>query len=224
MIAYTLARITAPLAFATRARTARHLFVFALAEHESMLELRAAAALCPSPERRALYLRHALDEERHATTFSIHSSELRRTLGKPGFGSPRTDCESLYERLGEEGFLAFVQRGEQRGREQFEAYARFFERRGDDKLRAMFTALIGDEKGHESYTRRLLVEVAGGEKRARRALRRIAAREALRRWRRAGQGLARLVYAVGMLVLYASLLPFALLVRAMRPTHKGWRT
>ncbi|MDB4992929.1 MAG: hypothetical protein JWM74_361, partial [Myxococcaceae bacterium] len=81
--AYVLATVTAPIAFATRARTARQLFDFALAEHESMLELRAAAARSPSPERRALYLRHALDEERHATAFSRHSAEIRRALGLP---------------------------------------------------------------------------------------------------------------------------------------------
>jgi rubrerythrin len=223
MLAYFLARLTAPIAFATRARTARHLFAFALAEHESMLELRAAAALSASPERRALYLRHALDEDRHATTFAAHSGELRRALGKPAYGHPRTDCESLYERLGEEGFLAFVHRGEQRGRAQFQAYVKFFAARGDDKLRALFTALIPDEQGHESYTHRLLVEVSGGERQARRALRKMAVREAFRRWRRAGQGIARIVYAVGMLVLYATLLPFAFIVRWARPTQKGWR-
>ena len=223
MLAFTLARLTAPLAFATRTRTARHLFSFALTEHESMLELRAAAALCASPERAGLYLIHAIEEARHATTFAAHSAELRRALGKPAYGHPRTDSESLFERLGEEGFLAFVHRGELRGRAQFQAYSSFFEARGNVKLRAMFNAIIVDELNHESYTRRLLVEVSGGEKPALRALRRMALREAVRRWRRAGQGLARLVYAIGMLALYATLLPFALVVRLARPAHKGWR-
>ena len=157
MLIGLLARVTAPLAFATRARTARQLFRFALAEQESMLELRAAAALCPSAERRALYLRHALDEERHATAFARHAAEIRRSLGLAPWGHPRTDCEALYERLGEPAFLAFVHRGEHRGRVQFQAYAAHFARRGDTKLRALFTALVGDEMQHESYTRELLV-------------------------------------------------------------------
>ena len=224
MLTTVLARLTAPIAFATRARTARQLFRFALAEQESMLELRAAAALCPSPERRAMYLRHALDEERHATAFARHAAEIRRALGRPGWGHPRTDCEALYERLGESAFLAFVHRGEHHGRVQFEAYEAHFKARGDTKLRALFTALIGDEKQHESYTRELLVTCAGGEGPARSALRKIALWEGFRVWRRSGQGLAALVYGACMLVLYVSLLPFALMVRFMRPARSGWRS
>ncbi len=222
-LAYLLGRLTAPIAFATRARTARHLFRFALAEHESMLELRAAAARTPSPSRRALYLRHALDEERHATAFSLHSAEIRRTMGLSSYGPPRTGCEALFERLGEQAFLAFVHLGEQRGRAQFEAYIAFFEGRGNDKLRALFAALVGDERQHESYTRALLLEQAGSEGGARSSLRRMAFWEGLSRWRRAGQGLTRFVYAASMLLLYLSLMPFALVVRLSRPA-RGWRT
>ncbi len=224
MLTSLLARATAPIAFATRARTARQLFRFALAEQESMLELRAAAALCPSPERRALYLRHALDEERHATAFARHAAEIRRSLGRPPWGHPRTACEALYERLGEAAFLAFVHRGEHRGRVQFQAYEAYFGARGDTKLRALFTALIGDEEHHESYTRGLLVTCAGGERSARSALRKIALWEGFRAWRRSGQGLASLVYGACMLLLYVSLLPFAMLVRFMKPVRGGWRT
>jgi rubrerythrin len=219
-----LARVTAPFAFLTRRRTAKQLFRFALAEQESMLELRAAAARCPNPERRAMYLRHALDEERHATAFAAHAGEIRRSLGLPAWGHPRTDCEGLYDRLGEEGFLAFVHRGEHRGRVQFEAYMDYFERRGDVKLRALFNALIGDERGHESYTRELLVSCAGGERPARRLLWKMAFWEGFRVWRRAGQGLAQLVYGVSMTVLYVTLLPFAIVLRLTRPAERGgWR-
>lgn len=170
-----------------------------------------------------MYLRHALDEERHATAFARHAAEIRRAIGRPAWGHPRTDCEALYERLGEPGFLAFVHRGEHRGRIQFETYEAYFAARGDTKLRALFTALIGDEKQHESYTRDLLVTCAGGEGPARRALRKVALWEGFRVWRRSGQGLAGLLYGASMLVLYATLLPFALLVRFLRPARGGWR-
>ena len=216
-----LARLTAPLAFATRARTAKQLFAFALAEQESMLELRAAAAHCTSPERSALYLRHALDEERHATMFAAHAAEIRRSLGRPPWGHPRTGCERLFERLGEAGFLAFVHRGEARGRAQFEVYERFFARRADDKLRALFAALIGDERGHETYTRALLVEQAGPAGAAR-ALAKVALREAFRGWRRAGEGIGTLFYGASMTVLFVCLAPFALFVRYRKPAHGGW--
>jgi len=217
-----LARAMAPLAFATRRRTAKQLFRFALAEQESMLELRAAAARCPSPERRAQYLRHALDEERHATMFAAHAADIRRSLGLPSWGHPRSDCEILYDRLGEAGFLAFVHRGEHRGRVQFEAYAKHFAARGDDKLRALFVALIPDEIGHESYTGDLLKELAG-EPKARSLLRRMGMWEAFRMWRRAGQSLAQLVYTLSMMLLYVTLLPFVVMLKLARPDKRGWR-
>ena len=217
-----LARMTAPIAFYSRARTAKQLFTFALAEQESMLELRAAAALCPVPARKALYLRHALDEERHATIFAAHAAEIRRAIGKPPWGHPRTSCESLYARLGEIGFLAFVHRGEMRGRSQFEVYEKYFEGRGDDKLRAMFAALIGDEKGHESYTGALLLEEAGPSG-ARKAMAKVVLWEAFRGWRRAGQGIAKWVYAASMTVLFTTLAPFALFVRLVKPARGGWK-
>jgi hypothetical protein len=188
-----------------------------------MLELRAAAARSTSPERRALYLIHALDEERHATAFHRHASEIRRSLGLPLLGHPRTGCDVLFERLGEAGFLAFVHRGEHKGRVQFEAYADFFARRGDNRLRALFVALIDDEKRHERYTRELLVGCAGGERQARRLLTGAALSDGLRTWRRGGQDLAELVYAACMFVLYATLLPFAVVLRLSRPERRGWR-
>lgn len=221
-LARLLARITAPLAFATRARTARHLFGFALAEHESMLELRAAAALAASAERSALYLRHALDEERHATAFARHAQEICRAIDLPAFGHPRTGTASLFERLGEVRFLAFVHLGEERGRSQFQAYQAFFAARGDDKLRALFAALIGDEREHERYTRELLGEQVG-EDSARRVLRRVAALEALRRFHRAGRSLTTSLYRLAMTLLYLMLWPLALVVRVARPKRIGWR-
>src|SRR5262245_53444391 len=188
-----------------------------------MLDLRAAASQTPSPARRALYLRHALDEARHATMFGRRSAELRRARGQPSFGAPRADTERLFERLGEIGFLAFVHRGERRGRAQFEAYRAFFDRRGDHKTRAMFEAILADERRHESYTLEVLRELAGGDGAASAALRRAAIWEAWRTWRRAGRFVAQGIYGVTMVVLYVSLAPFALLLGAIRRPRRGWR-
>src|SRR5262245_62042010 len=123
------ARLTSPLVWRLPGHDAKKLFGFARAEHGSMIDLRAAAALTESVTRRALYLRHAMDESRHATMFSRRSAELRRMRGQPAFGAPSADTERLFERLGEVGFLAFVHRGERRGRAQFEAYRDYFARR-----------------------------------------------------------------------------------------------
>lgn len=217
-----VARLFGPLVVRIPGRSARMLLGFARAELGSMLDLRAAAEASPSEARRALYLKHALDEERHARMLHQRGAELARARGEPPPSPPRADTEELFERLGEVAFLAFVHRGERRGRMQFEVHRDAFGRRGDDKTRAVFEALIADELRHEAYTRELLVELAGGEAAARAALRRAAAWEAWRIWRRAGRALAEVVYTVLMTVLFVALLPWSLLVRAVRPVRAGW--
>lgn len=226
MIAPLLSRLVGPWAFATPARRAGKLYGFALAEQESMFELREAAALSTDPARRALYLRHALDESRHATMFWRRSAELWREAGGEAPPPLRPSSERLFERLGEEGFLAFVHRGERRGRGQFEAWRDVLSRPGGDaKTAALFEAIVVDERRHESYTGELLEAVAGGGRAARKALRRAALFEAWRGWRRAGRALALVAYAASMLVLYALVTPLALAVRARAAREpRGWRS
>src|SRR5215831_6419583 len=165
-----LAKVVNPVVWRIPGHGARKLYSFSLAEHGSMLDLKAAARLTASPERSAAYVRHLLDETRHARMFATRSAELRAAEGKASFGFPSADIENLFERLGEVRFLAFVHRGECRGRQQFETYSDWFARRGDVKTRAMFDAIVRDETRHETYTRELLVELAGGEGAARREL------------------------------------------------------
>jgi rubrerythrin len=220
-----LARATSPFVFALPRSSARKLAEFAEAEHGSMIELRQAAAREKTPRVRALFLRHALDESRHARMFARASAELRARAGKPPLPAPRGGDVGLHERLGPVGFLAFVHRAERKGRAQFEAYRDFFLRRGEARLAAMFEAILTDERRHEAYSRELLVERAGGEAAARRALRRAAAFDAWNAWRRAGRALGQRVYVVLMLVLFAAILPLALLVRAFARAPRGsWRT
>lgn len=202
-----LVRVVTPVVWRIPGHGARKLQGFARAEQASRIDLLQAADLSTSPVRRALYLRHALDETRHARLLSGRSAELRREAGRAPYGRPVADTEELFERLGEIGFLAFVHRGEGRGRRQFEIYERHFARRGDRRTAALFRAILVDERRHEDYTRRLLVEVAGGERAARRALRRAGLWEAWRRWRRAGRALAGLTYGAAMTALYLVVVP-----------------
>ncbi len=218
-----VARLLSPLVWRIPGHDARKLFGFALAEHGSVIDLAAAARGTPSPARRARYLRHLLDETRHAEVFSRRSAELRAGRGRASFGEPRADTEALFERLGEVGFLAFVHRGERRGRAQFAVYRDWFARRGDERTRAMFDAILDDERRHEAYTRELLVELTGGEAAAGRALRQAARWSAWRAWRRAGRFVAERAYFVAMVALYLTLAPFALLLRLARPARTGWR-
>lgn len=216
------ARLLDPIVWRLPGRPARKLFAFALAEDGSCRDLWRAAALTPSEERAALYLAHADDEARHARMFAGRSEKLRLAQGKAPFGSPRADIEHLFERLGEEGFLAFVHYGEKRARAQLEAHRDFLDRAKDHKTRDLIDAILVDERRHEAYTWEQLVLVAGGEREARAALRRAARWALWRAWRRAGRSIAGAVYAALMAILYVLSVPFALLVMLLRPARPGW--
>jgi len=216
------AALLAPIAWRVPGHAARMLHGFARAEQSSMIDLLAAANLTTSPERCALYLRHALDEGRHASMFAHRSAELRRARGRPSLGPVTPDTEHLFERLGEARFLAFVHLGEARGRAQFEAHVRTCSARGDERSAALLEAIAADEARHERYTGELLAELTGGATAARRAVRRARMWEAWRQWRRAGRWISARVYAALMLVLFIAVAPLSLLVRVVRPARGGW--
>ena len=218
-------RLVTPIVWRVPGHGARKLYGFARAEQGSRIDLLQAAHRTTSAARRVLYLRHALDETRHAAMFWRRSTDLRTAAGRAPFPPPVADTERLFERLGELGFLAFVHRGERRGRQQFERYAEHFGARGDARTRALFEAILTDEHRHESYTRGLLVELAGGERAARAALRRATLWEAWRTWRRAGRTLATLVYTVAMIGIYvvAGLVAVTASVATRRNQRVGWK-
>lgn len=217
-----VARIVNPVVWRMPGHGARKLYSFSLAEHGSMLDLKAAARLTPSAARSAAYVLHLLDETRHARMFSARSAELRRAEGKPSLGFPNADTEALFERLGEVRFLAFVHRGECRGRQQFETYRDWFARNGDVKTRALFDAIVKDELRHETYTRELLVELAGGEAGARRELAKAALWEAWRTWRRFGRFFAERLYFVVMVAIYSMVGLFTAIGVRLSPKRTGW--
>jgi hypothetical protein len=188
-----------------------------------MVDLMAAANLTSSPERRALYVRHALDEARHAGMFAHRAAELCRARGRAPLGPVVADTEQLFERLGEVGFLAFVHLGESRALAQLAVHVATCRKVGDTRSAALIEAIAADEARHAAYTGDLLVALTGGEREARRAVRRAMAWEAFRLWRRAGRAIAVRVYAVAMLVVFAACAPLSLLVRRVRPARAGWR-
>lgn len=193
-------------------RTWRRLYSFALAEAESALELRCAAALTPDPALAAKFLRHAEDEERHARIL-VRRAELAR--GSEPLSPPRPSHEHLYRELGEEGFLAFVLRGETRGRRQFEAHVRHFESR-DAALARALSSILEDERRHESYTRALVMEPSAQNQGARQRAR---WRDRLYRWRSLGSAFSAPLFVLTMGLLYVLTSPLALLSRP----KSGWR-
>lgn len=213
-----LVRLATPVVWRVPGHGARKLYGFARAEQGSRIDLLQAAHRTPSLARRALYLRHALDETRHAQMFWRRANELRGEAYPP----PVADTEDLFARLGEARFLAFVHRGEQRGRQQFELYAKHFGARGDDKTRALFDAILRDEHRHEGYTRALLVELVG-ERAARRELRRAALWAAWRMWRRMGRALSAAIYTLAMIAVYLVAGPIAWLGSVLARRRTGWR-
>ncbi len=208
----TLARLATPIVWRIPGHDARKLRAFARAERASMFDLQRAAERTNDPRRRALYLRHAIDEARHARVFAQAADELRARRGLASFGPLHADADDLHERLGEIGFLAFVHRGERRGVAQFERYHAHFQAQGDTRLAAIFAGILVDERRHAAYTRALLVRLAGASG-ARRALRRAALWEAWRGWRRVGRAMVEPLWAVLSALLFALLLPLALFVR-----------
>lgn len=216
-----LVRLVTPLVWRLPGHAARKLHGFARAEKGSRIDLLQAAHHTESLERRALYLRHALDETRHARMFWRRANELCRKKPLP---PPSADTEELFARLGELRFLAFVHRGELRGKQQFELYARHFAARRDARTEAMFKAILADEERHQRYTRELLVELAGSERRARAELRRAALWEAWRTWRRAGRALAAALFAGAMTAIYLVCGPVAAIgSRLSRRRRRGVR-
>ena len=221
MIRPALARLAGRWVWGRPRRAAALLESFELAEASSMLDLLAAARLTPSAERRALYLRHALDEDRHAHAFAARARELRRDSGTVGAGGS-ADFDALYERLGELGFVAFVHHGERRGHAQFVAHRDELRRRGDARGEALFSAILEDEARHARYSGELLYALAGSERAAGAALRRVALRELLWRWRRAGRVIARAAFALLTTVLYVAIAPIALAYRLLGRGRRGW--
>jgi rubrerythrin len=207
-----------------KSRAPGKLYSFSCAEQGSVIDMMQAAQLTPSTKRAALYIRHANDEARHANLFANRSTLLQRERGKVPFGAPRADTEGLFLRLGEKAFLAFVHLGERHGCQQFEEYIRYFEATDDSAHLALFTGVVADERRHCSYTHELLVELAGSELLAKRAIAKAQRWRAWQAWRRVGRNLAGRLHFALMLVLYLAVSPLSLVLRASAPRLKGWRS
>lgn len=221
MLGHTaVAHLVAPVRVRSARAVAAMLARFALAERGSYLTMRWAAERAPCPERRALYLRHAVDEARHARMFERRARELGLPAGADGADA---DAEDLFEALGETGFLAFVALAEGRGRREFEGYRRALAARGDDRTAALFEAILTDERRHEAYAGELLVRLAGSSSSARLRIARVALWETWRGVRRGSAALGAALYAALASALYLIVLPvFALHVRRARPPRAGW--
>lgn len=210
-----LVSVSCPWVFRSSAAHARQLRSLAQTEQGSYFSLQWAAQRCASVERQALYLRHAADEARHAQIFWSRAAALEAPVGPL-----LADAEDLFADLGEVRFLAFVHHAEARGREQFETYERYLASRARPEDAALFRGVCADERHHEGYSLKLLIELSGSDAAAQEHLRAVRFWEAWRAWKRSGRGAANVLYGVLIWALFPILLPYSLLVRLM-PQHAG---
>ena len=184
-----------------------------------MLILMWAAARAADPERRAIYLEQALEEQRHARMFSRRAAELRGCAGSEPAVS--TDAEDLFATLGELRFLAFLHRGERRAVVEFAGYREAFRRAGDVRTSELFASIVDEERRHQDYPVDLIGALTSDSRTAARASRFVTAWEAWRTFRRLGRFFAERLYTASMCCLFVLLAPLGLWVRCVRPVSHG---
>lgn len=222
MIRARLAGLTSRWVFAKPHRAARLLSQFARAEKNSELELRLAGRRTSSAALRALFVRHAVDEARHARLFHQWENAARAAAGLSPASPLIASFEALAETLGEAPFIAFVHLGERRGMRQFEAIAESLRQLGDAQGEAVIRAVLVDERRHTRSSLRVLRAMAGNRAATVRALRAAARWEAWRGWRRFGRAAAQALYAVLCSALYLLSFPVGLALRHRRRPPPGW--
>ena len=211
-------------------RRARKLIHFAETEAEGGRHIAHAAELTSDPLLRRLFLRHALDEERHAGLFRSRGQTLRGARRQPGAtagfdadwlapGERGLDRLQVSE-MSEPALLAFLHLSEKAAAERFALYGQMLD--DDPETRAVFGDVLRDEVFHMTYTRTQLTRVAPA--RNRQALWRARAGRLWRAYLRFAGALAGLLGGIVLTVQYFLLLPlFALAAqRAARRERQGW--
>lgn len=209
-----LSRITAPLIARKPRRVAALLRSFAVTELGSAYTMRWAARGATDDRARAQYLRHALDEERHARLFSARAHKLAGEDATP----LRSEAEDLFATLGERRFLAFVAKAERRGRAQFEAHRRALSER-DPVTAALFSRIIEEEKEHERYARELLHERFPRTVMV--TLAEVLLWEQARASRRAMNALTGAVFRLVMTLVYVCLWPMTIALKLDKRAQRG---
>jgi len=197
---------------------AKKLMGFSATEAGSARDMFLAAEAVDDPKLRNLFLRHALDEARHAEMFAAAARRLSTSARAPAYEETHALPQNLFASMTLLEFLAFVERAERHGQRQFQALSTTLH---DPALQDLFARVERDEQFHIAYAkaeleRRAVVDGVS----ARRIRRRVALREAWRTWRAMGRKLgdkvARLV--LGMAYVVGALL---VAVFAKREDHAG---
>jgi rubrerythrin len=199
-------------------RRAENLLRFAEVEADGGRDLVRAAEVTGDPVLRRLFLKHALDEQRHADLFRGRGVALIRALPSGSSGiqanwmapGERGLDDLQVEAEGDEALLAFLHLSEKAAAKDFTNYVAVL---GDDPpTRDVFKKVLHDETFHMTYTRAQLQRVA-----PQRAGRRVWVARLRRFWKaylRLAAALAGLVGGVVLTLQYFLILPvFALAAR-----------
>jgi hypothetical protein len=213
-------------------RRARKLLSFAVTEADGGRDLARAAELTRDALLRRLYLRHALDEQRHAKMFDVRAREILASL-PPVAGPPRFEAnwfapgergldDLKVEREQDDTLLAFLHLSEAAAAARFAIY-RDVLAPVDENTRDVFGAILRDEAFHMNYTKSQLVRVAPERHRLR--LFRARASRLWKAYLRFAVALAGVLGGVVLLVQYFVILPiFALFAkRSERREAPGWQ-
>jgi len=222
-------RLSAPIAWRSNRAIATKLHGFSMTEQGSALDMFRAAEAATDPQHRRLFLRHAIDEARHARRFRDEALKLMPTSAPREHERRHAIPQNLYATLGTERFLAFVHLSEARAQRQFHVLAQHFSRHPERApVSTLFRELAREEQFHVAYSRHLLGQLFAQEVRARR-VRRALARErralAWAGWKRAGARLGGHFTTLLMAVVFVAVLPlFALILRLSRhgAPPPGW--
>ena len=210
-------------------RRAENLLRFAEVEADGGRDLVRAAEVTQDPVLRKLFLKHALDEQRHADLFRGRGLELIRTLPRGDAAGVQADWLTPGERglddlrveaEGDAALLAFLHLSEKQAARDFANYVAVLG--ADPPTREVFEKVLHDETFHMTYTRSQLSRVAPQA-----AGRRIWIARLRRFWKaylRLASALAGLIGAVILTLQYYVVLPaFAVLAkRAARREPDGW--
>jgi len=211
-------------------RRAQKLLLFAETEADGGRDLARASELTEDGLLRRLYIRHALDEARHAEMFRQRGRALLRSLPAPAGASTfqanwlapgeRGLDDLRVERERDASLLAFLHLSESAAAQRFTAYSDVVS--GDPETRDVFRTILRDEAFHMNYTVAQLKRVAPRNHGTKLWLARGS-----RLWKgylRISTAVAGAMGAVMLLVQYFVLLPpFALLAkRGARNEPEGW--
>lgn len=210
-------------------RRAQNLLRFAEVEADGGRDIVRAAEMTGDPLLRRLFLKHALDEQRHADLFRSRGLALIRALPREAAEGVQADWLAPGERglddlqvedEGDEALLAFLHLSEQQAARDFGNYLAVL---GDDPpTQAVFEKVLHDETFHMTYTRNQLERVAPERARAR-----IWTARLRRFWKAYLRIAAALAGIFGAIILtlqfFLVLPPFALLARrAAKAEPQGW--